>query len=190
MIESLRLRHIAGYCPEEAIWKMIIDLCESACGQAGVPLLSPESILVDADSFLVDVRQKRCPEFLPPECHGDDSTLTSQQFVWSLGACVYYASSGRTLFGGHGGSYQHSYPHVALPVLQKKHQALTPVVQRCLQSEPSARIGVKELLEIAKKEHTRCRMTQRQHIASHIVAPPPSRHDCTGWPEEMTDIGN
>lgn len=188
MIDSLRLRHIAGYCPEEAIWKMIIDLCDSVSGQTDMPLLSPESIVVDADSFLVDIRQTEMSEFLPPECQGNNFSFTSQQFVWSIGACVYFASSGRTLFGGHGGSYQRSYPRVALPVLQKKHRALTPVVQRCLPSEPSARISLQELLEISKKERARCLNTQRQRIAPQITTPAPRRQDSDSWPDEMTDL--
>ncbi len=189
MNETLRLHHIAGFCTEDAIWTMIIDLCDIVRKNPMKQFLpTPQSVIVDADRFLMDVSQEAKAEFLPPECQGMMETASEAQFVWALGANIYFASSGRILFGGYGGQYQQAYPKVALPGLQKKHQALTPVMQRCLAWNPAERPGVQELQDIAEKERARCLHEKRQAIAAQgpaRISPTPSYDN---WPEEMIEL--
>lgn len=189
MNESITLCNIAGYCPEEAIWKMIQDLCDIIeQNPAGQCLLTPDSIIIDGDKFLIGHTQEEQAAFLPPEHQVNETSMGTPQLIWSLGALIYYASSGRILFGGHGGRYQQQYPQVALPVLQKKHQRLTPVMQRCLQREPISRISAQELKSIAQKERARCLNKSRQPALASQQPTAVSRQDGGRWPEEMIEI--
>lgn len=187
MNKVINLHHIAGYCPEAAIWKMIVDLCCIIQGQdkRRTPI-TPYSLFVDGGTFYIDDSDEISPEFLPPEYVTGESITESQQ-MWMLGATIYYASSGRILFGGHGGYYQRSNPYVQLPVLQKAHQAITPVMQRCLQTDPSQRINVQELKDIALRESERCRRAPRLRARPQQTASNKIITD-RKWPEEMVEL--
>ena len=67
MNKHITLRDIAGYCPEEAIWKMVIDLGQSIKDNGHCPL-SPDGVMVDDKAFLTDDSADTQSQFLAPEC--------------------------------------------------------------------------------------------------------------------------
>lgn len=187
MNNPLRLSQIAGYCPEIVIWKMVSDLCDAIQGkESGSRLITPDTIVVDGDMFYITPSDSIDPIFLPPEYAEGAAVLPSHQ-VWMIGAAIYYASSNRILFGGHGSRYQRECPNVRLPALQKVHQMITPVMQRCLQYDPSKRIESKELKTVAQREWERCRREPRPQIElpNEVIRVTP--HD-QKWPEAMITL--
>ena len=96
------------------------------------------------------------PEFCAPEGLASETAT-----VWSLGALLCYASSGHLIFGGSGSLYQGKHPDVKLPVLQKKHSSLTPIVQRCLANSPEKRISLDEMVIEARKGLELCKKRTR-----------------------------
>lgn len=186
MNRRITLKDIAGYCPEEAIWKMAIDLGQSIKDNGYCPL-SPEGVIVDDTSFLTDENAATQAQFLAPEC-SDGASYSPAQQIWTLGALIYYASSGRTLFGGYGGAYQKNHPHVLLPTLRKDHQPLTPLVQQCLAFDPSSRIGIDSMIAEARKGLENCRSTRRPSSRkAYETLPSTSRQITENWPEEMKE---
>lgn len=185
MNDKIRLRDIAGFCPEEAIWKMMADLSTSMeDGKMAFPP-NPDNILVDSDTFLPDINVGGEEVFLAPEQEGQKTT--TEQGVWALGATAYFMATGHVLFGGYGGKYQLLHPHVALPNMPKAFQALTPVLHRCIASNPSERIGIKELATLAQKGLDACRLRKRTAKKKNPLTETETGHH-DGWPEEMTEI--
>lgn len=188
MSKRITLKDIAGYCPEEAIWKMIADLGQSVkdCGHCPA---SPDEVIVDGMTFLTDEHGNRQEQYLAPEC-SDGTPCGQQQQVWTLGALIYYASSGRTLFGGHGGTYQRRHPNVLLPSLRKSHSSLTALMQQCLQHDMSSRIGIDNLLDAARRGLDNCRKTQRSlnKATEELVSSSATKQRKDHWPEEMTEM--
>ena len=186
MNRSITLRDIAGYCPEEAIWKMITDLGQSIKDDNNCPV-SPDGVIIDGMTFLTDEQVEKQNHFQAPEC-SDGATGGQAQQVWALGALIYYASSGRTLFGGHGGAYQKNHPNVLLPSLRKSHDSLTAVMQQCLQHEPSSRIGIDKLIDEARKGLETCRKAQRSRSkTAKAIVPTNNKQKRENWPEEMKE---
>ena len=181
---DMRLNYIVGYCPEVAIWKMLADI--SRVAQEKRCALSPSSIIVDGNAFLLANDASASPEFQAPE-HTDNSTLTEAQMVWTLGSIAYYMSSGHIIFGGKGGAYQREHPSVALPVLQKAHLALTPVLQRCLCADPSTRITLKDLERMATQNVKACECRERESAPSSIREEDKSYGLSDNWPENMEE---
>ena len=122
MNKPITLTDIAGYCTEDAIWKMVVDLAQSIKDNNHCPL-SPDEIIIDDKSFLTGEKSDKKLHMLAPEYSNGKPYGPSQQ-VWTLGALIYYASSGRTLFGGHGGAYQKEHPNVLLPSLRKSPMSI------------------------------------------------------------------
>lgn len=187
MTRKMTIHDMAGYCHETALWKLLADVCAAVLEQPAEDLqaVMPAHVVVEGETFLWDANAAKdtAVEFLPPEggARGDEAAV-----VWSLGALVCYASSGHILFGGRGGAYQRSHPHVELPSLRKDHAALTPLVQRCLCYNPSQRISLKALCEAAQKgwessRHQERRILQRPYHATAVVD---DRADDV-WPEKM-----
>ena len=139
MNEGLRLSDIAGYCPEKAIWKMMMDLTDQLLDHESEFRMAPGTVMVAGDSFLIVSSEVKGDAFMAPEGQ-ENEKVSPAEMVWTIGALIYYASTGRILFGGHGGSYQRLHPGISLPVLPKNHQGLTSIMQHCLCSNPSARI--------------------------------------------------
>lgn len=148
----MNLSTIAGFCNEQALWKLLVDLTSKQIKSNSPKWMipAPELVVVDGDVFQIDTNesQNQAAEFYPPEGIGN---FGEEGYVWSLGALVCYASSGHYVFGGRGGAYQHNKPDVDLPRLRKEHSALTPIVKRCLCYSPSERISLKELRDLAIK---------------------------------------
>lgn len=187
MNKPITLTDIAGYCTEDAIWKMVIDLGQSIKDNNHCPL-SPDEIIIDGTSFLTGEKSSEQLHMLAPEYSNDKPYGPSQQ-VWTLGALIYYASSGRTLFGGHGGAYQKEHPNVSLPSLRKSHGALTDLMQQCLKHDPSSRIGIDKLIDEARKGLDNCRMTQRSpRQTAEDTLPPSDKQKRESWPEEMKEM--
>jgi len=187
MNKRITLEQIAGYCHDQAIWKLIADLASGVASKSDC-LLSPAAVIVDGNTFLIDDSAPVMKEFRAPECI-DSKTSAQAQQVWSIGAIAHYASSGRILFGGNGSNYQHEHPEAPLPVLQKKHQALTPLVQRCLCHDPSQRISLQELANEARCGLERCSNSPRQPLQSTSKTPSTVKPAASAesWPEEMTE---
>ena len=179
------LRDIAGYCPERALWQLVADLCQEAQGGFGDGRnLAPDGIIVDGDAFrLADDGQPE-PAFLAPE-HGGDGVDREAQLVWSIGALVCYAATGRVIFGGYGSAYQLKHPLVALPALPKEHRRLTPLVQRCLCADPAQRIALSELAAMARDGLAQCR-TERPVRGDRMEERACGSSNEKQWPERMT----
>lgn len=188
MSKRITLKDIAGYCPEEAIWKMIADLGQSVKDAGHCPM-SPDEVIVDGVSFLTDDHGGLQEQYLAPECN-DGTPCGQRQQIWTLGALIYYASSGRTLFGGHGGAYQRRHPNVLLPSLRKSHSSLSVLMQQCLQHDMSSRIGIDKLLDEARKGLENCRKTKRGHNKGieELVPSSATKQRKDHWPEEMIEM--
>lgn len=188
MSERMTIRDIAGFCPEEAVWKMMADISEYLLKDHKDCLLSPGSIMIDGRLFLVEAGQERVNEFTAPE-QTDNQKADEKGLVWSLGAIVYYLATGHIIFGGHGSCYQREHPNVPLPTLPKGLQALTPVVSRCLCYNPCERISLNELnsrslegLAYCKKQQRKKTVTTEKKQAKEV------NYSGEKWPEEMIEI--
>ena len=188
MIGKITIRDIAGFCPEEAIWKMMADVSGLLIKANDGNVLTPESILIDGNSFMIEEGHEIMQEFIAPECiaggnHG------MNQIVWSLGAVAYYMATGHVIFGGHGSRYQKEHSSVSLPVLPKGLQTLTSVIQRCLAYSPDDRIGLKELNEISSQGVLSCEMQQREKSVSTTEEKKTKvKYSGEKWPEEMIEV--
>ena len=186
--ERMTIRDIAGFCPEDAIWKMMADVSAFLLKDEMEYTLTPDSIMIDGNMFMVTKAREALNEFIAPEQHNEQSTGVAQM-VWSLGAVAYYAATGHVVFGGHGGSYQKEHPSVALPILPKAFQTLTPVLQRCLCYAPEGRINLKELYESSQKGFVDCDKQQRKRNA--VTAKEQEKvvkNIGEKWPEEMIEV--
>lgn len=184
----MTIRDIAGFCPEEAIWKMMADVSEYILKDQADYLLSPDSVMIDGNMFMVVARQECLSEFMAPE-QIDNHKSNEEGIIWSLGAVVYYMATGHVIFGGHGGNYQKNHPNVPLPILPKGLQALTPVIQRCLCYNLNERISLKDLYELSVKGLTSCKKQQRKKVvATEKKQDKIVKYTGEKWPEEMIEI--
>lgn len=188
MNNKLTLRDIAGFCPEEAIWKMMSDVSAFLLMDNGGYNLTPESVAIDGNTFIIETEQKALSEFLAPE-QSDHQKPETKQMVWSLGAVAYYTATGHVIFGGHGGVYQKEHPSVPLPVLQKDYQALTPILQKCLCYNPEERISMKELNLFSQRGLNSCKKQQRKKsMAIKEEQKKEVKYIGEKWPEEMIEV--
>ncbi len=191
---ELTLRDIAGFCPEEAVWKMLADVSRFVQKEGTSCTLTPDTIVIDGDSFMVI-----------PSANAESTCETTSQkaLVWSLGAVAYFTATGHVVFGGHGESYQQEHPSVPLPVLPKDFQALTPVLQKCLCYLPDDRMSMEELMNLSQKGLEACAKRQRTPFTSSFLRPIGSKRPKTerggevspigegmegAWPEEMIEL--
>lgn len=184
----MTIRAVAGYCFDTVLWKMVLDVCKDLHEKTPKTwkVLTPDIIIIDGEDFHIidDNLQEPAKEFYPPE---GVENMDEAGVVWSLGALICYASSGHYVFGGRGGIYQHSHPHVELPTLRKVHSSLTPIVRRCLCYSPSQRISLKELYDEAAKGYDSCKKSTRvkiEHPFTNINATSNISDDT--WPEKMS----
>jgi hypothetical protein len=171
----MTIRHIAGLCPEEAIWKMMADVSDTLLTEDNSLLLTEDSIVVDGEMFTVNSS--------PTDTHAAEQ-------VWAIGAMAYYMATGHTVFGGHGKNYQQAHPHVTLPAMPKGMQGLTPIMQQCLHPAPKERIGLEQLREKARQGLAVCKARTRQPLPHDTDRPAEKKYNNQGqrWPEEMTKI--
>jgi hypothetical protein len=187
---KMTIRDIAGFCPEEAIWKMIADVSECLLNDGVGNGLSPNSVIVDGKSFMANRIQDTENEFYAPE-HKDGQQSDEKEEVWSLGAIAYYASTGHVVFGGHGGKYQKEHPLVSLPALPKGLQSLTQLLQKCLCYDSNERIGLKDLNELAQKGLEECsKQSRKKTMAAKEQEKKENgvKHTGEKWPEEMIEL--
>lgn len=181
---SLTLKSIAGYCIEEALWKCVIDITAEIQEKKFVlGGIDPDMVAIENDDFYILPKDDVMPSFCAPEGKSSEAAM-----VWSLGALLCYASSGHLIFGGSGSLYQSKHPTVKLPVLQKKHSSLTPLVHRCLTFSPEKRICLDELVIEARKGLELCkkRVRSKSDVKVEEMHPMVSNLD-ERWPEEMID---
>ena len=181
MNEELKLRDIAGFCPEEAVWKMLADICGLLLREDASYALTPDSIVIDGDTFMVKTGNDISQEFVAPDQDKENVPETAQM-VWSLGAVAYDMATGHVIFGGRGGDYQKEHPSVPLPVLNS-------VVHRCLCHNPQERISLQELKTLATNGRENC-LRQRQEEAKMPEQPnnQTAKQLIDNWPEEMIEI--
>lgn len=174
MNERLTIQEIAGFCPEEAVWKMLADVSNFLSKEDAGYQLGADTIVVVGDQFMVT---------------GEKTHTTKEEMVWALGATAYFAATGHVVFGGHGFSYQQEHPHVALPMLPKMFQSLTSVIHRCLCYNPSDRMSMELLRLSAEKGLAAC--SQRHRLKAKPVAEPTTEKQycqVEKWPEEMIAV--
>ena len=188
MSDRMTITDIAGFCPEEAIWKMMADVSEILLKDGVKQTLASESIAIAGTSFFVELQKGVDNEFLAPE-QKTDQAPSMEQMVWTLGAIAYYMATGHVVFGGHGGKYQKEHPSVPLPVLPKAQQALTPVLHRCLCATPEERVKMDELNAMVQKGLASCsrRMREKQESAQSGLNQQ-NNNQGDKWPEEMIEI--
>ena len=180
----LTLKSIAGYCIEEALWKLAIDIVsEIQEKELALGGIDPDMVVIENEDFHLLIKDDAMPSFCAPE-----GRLSESAMVWSLGALLCYASSGHLIFGGSGSLYQGKHPDVKLPVLQKKHSSLTPIVQRCLANSPEKRISLDELVIEARKGLELCKKRTRSKSNVKVEKEHPVTTSLDErWPEEMID---
>ena len=182
--KKMTLKSIAGYCIEEALWKFVIDITveiqEKKFVLGGI---DPDMVVIENEDFHILPKENVIPSFCAPEGKSSEAAM-----VWSLGALLCYASSGHLIFGGSGGLYQSKHPDVKLPSLQKKHNSLTPLMQRCLVFSPEKRISMDELVIEARKGLELCkkRVRSKSDVKYEKKTLVKSSLD-ERWPEEMID---
>ena len=189
MSERMTIRDIAGFCPEDAVWKMIADVSGCLINEKFGYELSPDSIMIDCFSFMLNSTQEMTDDFQAPE-HNNGQKPNKEETVWSLGAVAYYAATGHIVFGGHGGDYQREHPTVSLPVLPKGMQNLTPVLQKCLCYRPEERVGLQELNNLAQNGLMACgRQAQKETLSDKkIEINKEIKYTGEKWPEEMIEV--
>lgn len=172
MRNRIMLCEIAGFCPEEAVWKMLCDISQFLQRAGAAYPIDAASIIVDGESFLVE---------------GNKTSADMSEAIWELGAAAYYAATGHIVFGGHGRDYQLSNPQVALPVLPKGFQSMTPVIQQCLCNNPQERIHIENLVTEASKGLDGCRDRQRTKVDKQSKPEQAKQEHSDKWPEEMIE---
>ena len=188
MNKIITIRDIAGLCPEEAVWKMMADVSAILNKDEADYYLTPDAIIVDGSTFIVESNHKTESEYLAPEQH-ESQQSGKQQIIWSLGAIAYYMVTGHIIFGGHGGCYQKNHPSVPLPVLPKGKHTLTDVLHKCICCNPERRITLDELSALTLKGFTtlkkrQCKTLNRPHKEIETVI----KNSGDKWPEEMIGI--
>ena len=188
MSKKTTIRDIAGFCPEEAIWKMIFDISGLLFQEDTVSVLTPDSVVIDGQMFIVEDNHDSVSEFMAPE-HKVGHKPNAQEQVWTLGAIAYYVATGHIVFGGYGGRYQKEHPLVALPVLPKGFQSLTVVLQQCLCYNPDERIEIRRLNELSQKGLLNCEQLQRQisFLEENEIKFNKKQYG-EKWPEKMIEL--
>lgn len=187
-MKRVTIRDIAGFCPEEAVWKMMTDMSEYLLKENNVYVLTPDSIIIDGDTFMLETGHETTNEFIAPEKDNKQNSNASQ-IVWSLGAVAYYMATGHVIFGGHGSSYQKEHPTVQLPVLPKGFKDLTSILHRCICYNPENRITLKELNNLLSKGLTSCRRRNREQIEVPQENKEKIKQNIgEKWPEEMIEV--
>jgi len=173
---SIRADALAGYCMESALWKLLLQIAEFMNNHRPY-IVEPADIIIQQDNFMLD----------------DNLTESSEpDAVWNLAATICFISSGHTVFGQYGRDYQKRNPKAKLPVLQKEHAALTPIIHKCLVADEEKRISLAELITLAKKglddalKREKIRQPASENYNSDNNLNLSDIH--SAWPEEMIDI--
>lgn len=166
---------------------MMADVSKCLLTEGFNHALSPDSVVIVGDSFIIAKEYDTASEFLAPE-RKEGQIYDEKETVWSLGAVAYYAATGHLVFGGYGSSYQKEHPSVPLPVLPKGMQALTPVLQKCLCYSPDGRIGLEELNGMASRGQRECSKQTRKKANLTEGKEKQVTYSGEKWPEEMTEV--
>lgn len=166
---------------------MMADVSQCLLKEEFNHALSPDSVVIVGDSFVMAKEHDMAGEFLAPE-HIAGQGYDEKKTVWSLGSVAYYAATGHLVFGGYGSGYQKEHPSVPLPVLPKGMQALTPIIQKCLCYSPDERVGLEELNGIATRGQRECSKQTRKKVNSTEGKEKHITDTGEKWPEEMTEV--
>ena len=184
----MTIRDIAGFCPEEAVWKMMADVSAFLLKEHVGYVLTPDSIVIDGQNFMVETKDEIVNEFMAPE-YIEGAKNEGSLAVWSLGAVAYYMATGHIVFGGHGSCYQKEHPLVSLPVLPKGLQELSFLLQKCLYYSPNDRISLEKLNELSLQGVHFCEKRQRKTTVLSVNGQE-TKENNNGekWPEEMIEV--
>ena len=160
--KRITIQDIAGFYPEEAVWKMMADVSAFLEKDGMDCILTPDAIIVDVNTFIVEPSLEKQEEFLSPELN-ENIIPGKPQMVWAIGAVAYYMSTGHVIFCGHGGEYQMKHPSVPLPVLPKGKQALKSALHQCVCFNPQERISLEELNVYSLKRLSSIEKRQRMN---------------------------
>lgn len=186
MSERITISDIAGFCPEEAVWKLLADVSQAAI-EGATCTLTPSSVVCDGDSFIIEKSQD-AGGFSAPEVQ-EHTAVGEAQMVWSLGALAYFSATGRQLFGGRGSAYQREHPSVALPGMPKGFQRTASLVRACLDFNPEKRPCMKDICEHAQKGQDSCKTQDFEHKGTkpfNLKSPSDTLGD--KWPEKMIEV--
>lgn len=195
----LTLDSIAGYATEDALWQLLGDLCRMVRDMVPTQFceLTPDRIVVDGKHFELAEQAQLTIEshrnkFQSPELLSAtagqlfDDEQKWQTTVWTIGALLYYCSSGRYVFGGRGGDYQRRHPEAALPSLRREHSALSEIVGACLKSDPVERITIDQLEACCKTYVDAHKEEKAIETPVHKTVVDDRYEAC--WPEEFVPL--
>lgn len=187
MSERITIHDIAGFCPEEAIWKMMSDVSSFHITDETNCSITPDSVTIDGNAFIVEPKTEPISEFLAPEL-SERQESGEKQVIWAIGATAFYMATGHIIFGGHGSSYQKKHPSVQLPVLPKRMNNLTLLLHKCICYNPEDRITLKELNSLSCKGLALCEKKQRKQTGTEREDQKTIKKTGENWPEEMIEI--
>ncbi len=188
MSRKTTIRDIAGFCPEDAIWKMMYDISGLLIQDEDDYVLTPDSVVIDGQMFIVEDNHDSVSEFIAPE-HKVGHKPNAQEQVWTLGAIAYYVATGHIVFGGYGGRYQKEHPLIALPILPKGLLNLTSVLHQCLCYTPEERINLKKLNDLSQAGLLNCEQIHRQELVLKEEEIKENKKQCgEKWPEKMIKL--
>ena len=164
-IENVSVVHLAGFCPEQAVWRFLADMA----GHGSLGPLDPDCVRMDLSGAFIQVGRGKDPRFLEPV--SDDGN------VWSLGAVAFYLVMGMPVFGGHGHDLQ--MPSTVIPSIPpcRCSRELDSLIRRCLDYDARKRPSLKEIAEEASRGRTFKKA--RKSMFGHTVT------DHSFWKEEM-----
>ena len=187
MNERITIRDIAGFCPEEAVWKMISDVSSFHITEETYYSITPNSIVIDGNIFLVEPKTEPISEFLAPELSKKQKP-GEKQVIWAIGATAFYMTTGHIIFGGQGSNYQKEHPSVKLPILPKGLNNLTNLLHKCICYNPEDRITLRELKSISSNGLALCKIKKREQTEIIKHKQETTKKTDEKWPEEMIGI--
>jgi serine/threonine protein kinase len=187
MNEKITIRDIAGFCPEEAVWKMISDVSSFYITDKTFCPITPDSVAIDGNVFIVEPKTEPISEFQAPEL-SEKQKPGEKQIIWEIGATAFYMTTGHVIFGGHGSGYQKAHPAVQLPVLPKGLSNLTSLLHKCICFNPDDRITLKELNSLSCEGIALCEKRQRKQSETMSEKQKTIKGTVDKWPEEMIEI--
>lgn len=142
--------YIAGEIDELTAWQLLHDIASQA--QTIDTPISPDHILIDGSNFhLSEWSESNDIRFTAPEGYSS---------VWALGASIFYVFLGCHVFQGQGGKGQTATSPV--PTLRRELPELSSLIASCLDFNVLKRPSLKEIIDIAEKNMSRCKSKQTE----------------------------
>lgn len=166
---------LAGEIDELTGWQIFNDVAKQA-GDTKTPI-SPEHVFIEGNGFILsEWSESQDSKFVAPEGYSQ---------VWALAATVFYTYLGCHVFQGLGGKGQTKT--TPIPTLRRALPALSNLIIRCLDFNPSKRPDMIEIAEIAESNIERCKANMNVFPPLKRIAENPLTADEIDayWPEEM-----